>query len=70
MIDATAKTYEDGLREGRLASIETVLADHKGRLDNHSQRIRLLERVMWIMFGAIALLEFAPKVQALMAILK
>lgn len=57
------KTYEDGLRDGRMEMIETILKDQKGRLDNHSGRIRMLERGMWCLLGAGILLEIWPRLQ-------
>jgi len=61
-----SKTYEDGVRDGQINAIEKMLSDHKGRLDNHSMRLRILERVVWGMLGAIALLEILPKIAPFM----
>jgi hypothetical protein len=58
-----AKTYEDGVLEGRVNAHEAMLTDHKGRLDNHADRLRIMERVLYIVIGAMALVEFAPKLQ-------
>jgi len=55
------KTYEDGLQEGRLAGLEAMVNEHKGRMDNHSQRLRLLERIVWGLAGIAFLIEFYPK---------
>ena len=41
------RTYEDGLRDGKIAALEKVAANHKERLDHHSNRLRTLERVAY-----------------------
>ena len=58
------KTYAEGVRDGQLAAIETVVGEHKYRLDSHSARIRSLEKIMWIMAGVLGVLQFMPTVMA------
>ena len=57
------KTYEDGLRDGQAKMTARILDDHKGRLDNHSKRISMLEKVAWIMVGAYGFLTMLPTLQ-------
>ena len=57
------KTYEDGLVEGQVRAIETMVNDHKGRLDNHGNRLRILERVVWAFAGFAIFLEFLPSLR-------
>ena len=53
----TNKTYEDGVRDGQLEALEKISGEHKARLDSHSKRLRGLERVMWIMLGALTTIQ-------------
>jgi len=59
------KTYEDGLTEGQIRALEDIASAHKDRLDNHGNRLQILERVMWIMFGIIAFVEILPELRDL-----
>jgi len=44
-------TYEDGLREGRLNSLEKVVKEHTADL-------KLLNKAVYLLYGAIALIQF------------
>lgn len=57
------KTYEDGLVEGEIRSLQRIAGEHKDRLDDHSGRLRLLERALWVMFGVLALAQIWPQLQ-------
>ena len=63
------KTYEDGLRDGEIETIRTIVGQHKERLDGHEKRfnwhegrLRLLERLAWIVVGAYGLSLVAPSI--------
>lgn len=43
-----SKTYEDGLAEGRIIALENTSARHGERLDSHSARLRMMERLIWL----------------------
>lgn len=60
---AQLKTYEDGLLEGRLAALERMTIEHKGRLDNHATRLRAMERILWVLLGAYLLVQMYPALQ-------
>ncbi len=60
-----AKDYEDGLRDGQIAALEEVASSHKDRLDNHANRLRTLERVIWMLAGVIAFVNLWPQLQSL-----
>jgi len=60
------KSYQDGIIEGEIKAIASMAADNKGRLDNHSGRLRILERVIWAMVGFGVLLNFWPKLQIML----
>lgn len=56
----TGKTYEDGLTEGRIMALENTAADHSKRLDHHSGRLRILEKVVWIGGGIAFAIQSFP----------
>lgn len=58
----TDKTYEQGVHDGKIEAIETTLARHSARMDNHSTRIRTMEKVMWMLMGAIFVINILPGV--------
>jgi hypothetical protein len=60
---ATDKTYEDGLRDGKLEAIEVSMGQHSDRLDEHSKRLSILERACWITLGIVATIQFIPAAQ-------
>jgi len=59
-MDASKKTYDDGVTAGRLAAVEHMQTGQNLRLDNHGTRISSLERAMWVVIGAIGAIEFFP----------
>lgn len=59
------KNYEDGLREGRLLSIEHTQREHGRRLEEHSRRITAQERITYALLGAITLIQIFPAIQKL-----
>ena len=62
----TDRTYEEGKRDGQIIAMEAMLSDHKGRLDNHGNRLRILERVVWVVIGGAMLLEILPQLKAVL----
>ena len=57
--------YEDGVRDGKIATLEQVLKNHESRMDSHERRLNLLEKTSFALFGAIALAEFLPSLKNL-----
>lgn len=57
----TTKTYDEGRRDGQIQALEEIAKDHKARLDSHSDRLRTLERIIWALSGALAVLQLLPK---------
>ena len=51
------KEYEAGIRDGRINAIASMQASQNGRLDNHELTLRKLEKLYWLMMGAIAVIE-------------
>ena len=60
-----ARTYEDGVRDGKIATLEHTAAKHTERLASHSGRLRALERVAWIMVGAVGAFNALPALIAM-----
>ena len=59
------KTYDEGLRDGKIAALERLSMHHTNRLDAQAERIHRLEKIAWAMLGIIALMQFAPGVKAM-----
>lgn len=52
--------YQAGLRDGRIAALETIVTKHEEKFDHHEQRLRIMERILYILIGAIALIQILP----------
>ena len=59
-------TYQDGLRDGRLRALEEIAHRHHDRLDDHSARIRILERIAWILAGIIGFIQLWPTIERML----
>ncbi len=64
------EAYEDGLRDGKIEAIEQMQVHQNGRLDTFAKqfekcdaRLRLQEKVVWGLIGAIALVQFLPELK-------
>lgn len=55
-----SKTYQDGVREGKIMTLEMMQNHHGRRLDSVEKKISTLERVSYTLLGAVALIQFAP----------
>lgn len=62
------RTYEAGLREGRIRGIEETIVTHSARLDKHETRLTSQERITYALLGAIALIEILPTLQKLIVV--
>ena len=49
--------YANGLRDGEIKAIKEIQVVHNGRLDVHGATLTKLERLYWLMMGAIAVIE-------------
>ncbi|OOZ37931.1 hypothetical protein [Solemya elarraichensis gill symbiont] len=56
-------TYEEGMRDGRLHAIENKLETHQGLIDENEGRISKLERIVYIVTGAVALIQAMPAIK-------
>lgn len=57
--------YEAGLRDGRIQALEKITAEHHDRLNQHSERFRVIERIMWGLIGAYVFVQFVPALKKL-----
>lgn len=60
-----AQTYADGKRDGKIEAIEDILRKHHNRMDGHERRLRMLERVAWILMGVVGLINVWPTLEKL-----
>ncbi len=66
VVDMTEHDYDAGVRDGRIEAIERMQVDQNKRLDEHSDRIRAQERVVYGLIGAIALIEVLPALRGML----
>ena len=57
--------YDEGLRDGRLASLEHRLEQSEIIKDNHERRLVYLERIVWGCFGVMFLSTIWPKLEVM-----
>lgn len=57
------RTYEDGVRDGRIENANKRADDAHMRLDVHAKRLTAQERISYALLGAIALLELFPAIR-------
>lgn len=58
-------SYEEGVRDGKIEALEQIVARHEKRFDVHEGRLRIMERILYGLIGALALIEFMPAFQKL-----
>ncbi len=54
------KTYEEGVRDGEIRTLEATQARHEARLDSHSRRLRINERIVTLVVGGLIVLQALP----------
>ena len=57
--------YAEGVRDGRLKSLERRVDTHDRKADNHERRLVYLERIVWGVFGVLALSSILPRLEVL-----
>ena len=55
------KSYDDGVRDGKIEALEATSAKHSERLDRHSKRIALLEKAAWVVLGIVLAIQLVPE---------
>lgn len=63
------KTYEEGLRDGKIFSLEETQEKHSKRLDSHSSRLSKMEKVIYIGLGGLIVLDALPMLSNVIGIL-
>ena len=62
-------TYEEGLRDGKIFSLEQTQEKHSQRLDSHSSRLAKMEKVIYIGLGGLIVLQALPMLSNVIEIL-
>jgi len=60
--------YEDGRRDGKIEALEHMQGRQNDRLDAHAKRLTVLERVAWILFAVVGLIQFTEPFKQFMGI--
>jgi hypothetical protein len=63
----TEHSYEEGLRDGRIDALERMVSHHNDRLDHHERRLQMIERIIYAMVGALALVELLPALKGILS---
>ena len=58
--------YEQGLRDGRISSLEETIKNHADKFDSHERRLQVAERILYGLIGAFALVQFLPELKRLL----
>jgi hypothetical protein len=67
---AHAHTYDEGLRDGKIAALAEATARAHERIDRHEVRITAQERITYAVIGILGFLELLPRVSALMEVVQ
>jgi hypothetical protein len=59
-------SYEEGLIEGRMQAMERIMEHHEQKMREIDSRTRMMERVLWGVLGAIALMQLLPMFREMM----
>ena len=59
-------SYEDGILEGRLRTIEEAHKRVDIRMDDHEKRLTAQERITYALLGALALLQVWPALEVVL----
>lgn len=65
-LSPAAHGYEEGVRDGKIQALERMVANHEKRFDIHEGRLRIMERMLYGLIGALALIEFMPAIGSLL----
>ena len=55
--------FERGRLVGELEALKEVLGKHERRMDGHAARLRLLERILWVLTGVGVFFQIWPQIQ-------
>ena len=62
----TDHDYDAGVRDGHIKAILETQRRHEDRLDKHESRLLIAERVLYLIIGAISLIELLPSIKAML----
>ena len=60
------RSYDEGLRDGKIEAIEHMQGLQNTRLDDHEQRLRVQERVAWILMGVVGFIQIWPTIEGML----
>lgn len=66
MTEDSEVAFYRGRLEGKLEAMGNIQNQHHERLEKQDRRIALLEKVMWMLLGAIALIQVLPIIKAVL----
>ncbi len=61
----TRKTYEQGVADGKIEALEKIQGKHEQRLNHHSERLRITERILYAVIGVGVFMQLYPSLQKL-----
>ena len=72
---AKDEIYANGRRDESIVALgrradahDRRFTDHETKFDSHEGRFRVIERMMWLLMGAIAFMNFYPALKALLGL--
>ena len=57
-------SYDEGRRDGRIGTLETMVQHQNRRIDDVMASLKTIERIVYGLIGAIALIELVPALKA------
>ena len=61
------KTYEQGVIEGEIKTLTELGITQTSRINDHSKRLRILEKAMWVTAGIVLFVQLSPAVKSLLS---
>ena len=58
--------YYAGRRDGRIGTLETMMQNQGRRIDDVMASLKTIERIVYGLIGAIALIEIVPALKAIL----
>jgi hypothetical protein len=55
--------YQEGLRDGKIESLEATVKKAHDRIDSHDKRLTAQERITYSLLGALALIQVWPTIE-------
>ena len=58
--------YDEGRRDGRIESLEVTVQNQHRRIEDITASLRTVERIIYGLIGAIALIELVPALKTML----